>query len=123
MIKIYTSKNDASFKRSTRWLDSFQIPYEIITKTRLRFEDLKHILYLSNKGFDDILVSKEKGTRIYSTLTENFDEMHVEELIKFLLNHQVVLKTPIIFDEHHLLIGYNSEAIRVFAPRIRKTDF
>lgn len=122
MIKIYKSKNDAQFKRSIRWLDNFQIPYEIITKTGLLFEDLKQILSLSDKGFEEILVSKEKGTRVYSTLPENFDEMHVEELIEFLLNHQSVLKTPIIFDEHHLLIGYNSEAIRVFMRRIRKTD-
>lgn len=120
MLKIYKSKNDEPFKRSICWLDKFKIPYKIITKTELLFEDLKQILSLSDKGFEEILVSKKKGPRVYNTLPENFDEMHVEELIEFLLRHQSVLKTPIIFDESHLLIGYNSEAIRVFAPRIRK---
>lgn len=121
VIKIYKNKNDTQFRRSIGWLEDFKIPYEIISKTGLLPQDIKQILKLSDKGFEDILISKKKATELHRMLLENCNEMKVEELIEFLLEHQSMLRSPILFDEKHLLIGYNSDAIRVFIPRFRRT--
>lgn len=119
MIKIYKNRSDAQYSRVTRWLEGFHLPYKVISQTGLLHEDLKHILHLTDGGFEEILVSKEKAPKIYEMVPENFYEMRVDEVIHYLLTHQKLLKSPLAFDENHLLVGYNSEKIRVFVPRVR----
>lgn len=119
MIKVYKSKSDAQYNRVTKWLDSFYLPYKVISQTGLLYDDLKQILYLTDEGFEDILVSKAKAPQVYKKVPENILEMNVDELIKFILTYQKLLKTPLVFDDNNLLVGYNSEQIRIFVPRIR----
>lgn len=119
MIKIYKNRNNKQYKQIVNWLDDFCLSYRIVTHTGLLYEDLKQILHLSDKGFEEILVSRDRAPKIYKMLPENFFEMSVDEMINFILDNQKLLKSPLVFDNNHLLVGYNSEKIRVFVPRVR----
>lgn len=120
MIKIYKNRNDSQYKKATSWLERFNLPYVVVTKTGLLYDDLQHILHLSERGFEDILVSREQAPKVYQEITEDLHEKTVNEMIRYILNHQRLLKNPLIFDETHLSVGYNAESIRVFAPRAHK---
>ena len=121
MIKVYKNRGyDALFNKATAWLDKYRLPYKVVTQTNLLYGDLKHILSLSDGGFEEIMISQLKAKKLYETLPKNFEELNTEEMLNLLLANQKFLRTPLIFDDKHLSVGYNPEAIRTFIPRVRR---
>ena len=76
------------------------------------------ILELSNKGFEEIIVSESKAPKLYSELRSScdMDQISTKQMIQFILKNQQLLRSPITFDDRRLLIGYNNEDIRTFIP-------
>lgn len=79
--------------------------------------ELIHILSLTDNGFYDIL--KKSGSKDSQTeeRKRSIQLMKFNEGIKFILENTDLLRSPIIFDEKKLIIGYNSDEIRVFLPK------
>lgn len=79
--------------------------------------ELIHILSLTDNGFYDIL--KKSGSKDSQTeeRKRSIHLMKFNEGIKFILENTDLLRSPIIFDEKKLIIGYNSDEIRVFLPK------
>lgn len=79
---------------------------------------LSESLELSNKGFEEIIVSESKAPKLYSELRSScdMDQISTEQMIQFILKNQQLLRSPITFDDRRLLIGYNNEDIRTFIP-------
>lgn len=79
---------------------------------------------ISEKGFEEILVTKEKASESVLSIYSQFDidSLKTDELIEIVLMFPQLLKTPIIFDDKKLLIGYNREEIRIFLPRSRSKN-
>ncbi|RZI48194.1 ArsC/Spx/MgsR family protein [Lactococcus kimchii] len=120
MIKIYQkSQTNQSTERVRDWLTARAIPYQTISKSSLSKADLMRVLSLSNKGFDEIMVSESKAPKLYSQLrnSRDLEQMTTDEMIQFLLEHPQLLRSPITFDEQRLLVGYNTDDIRTFLPR------
>lgn len=114
MIKIYQkSSSNQSAERVTSWFKKRNIPYVVISKTSLCKEDIVRVLELSNKGFEEIIVSESKAPKLYSELRSSCD---MDQMIQFILKNQQLLRSPITFDDRRLLIGYNNEDIRTFIP-------
>ena len=119
MIKIYQkSSSNQSAERVTSWFKKRNIPYVVISKTSLCKEDIVRVLELSNKGFEEIIVSESKAPKLYSVLRSSCDmeQISTEQMIQFILKNQQLLRSPITFDDRRLLIGYNNEDIRTFIP-------
>ena len=119
MIKIYQkSSSNQSAERVTSWFKKRNIPYVVISKTSLCKEDIVRVLELSNKGFEEIIVSESKSPKLYSELRSScdMDQILTEQMIQFILKNQQLLRSPITFDDRRLLIGYNNEDIRTFIP-------
>lgn len=119
MIKIYQkSSSNQSAERVTSWFKKRNIPYVVISKTSLCKEDIVRVLELSNKGFEEIIVSESKAPTLYSELRSScdMDQISTEQMIQFILKNQQLLRSPITFDDRRLLIGYNNEDIRTFIP-------
>ncbi len=119
MIKIYQkSSSNQSAERVTSWFKKRNIPYVVISKSSLCKEDIVRVLELSNKGFDEIIVSESKAPKLYSELRSScdLDQISTEQMIQFILKNQQLLRSPITFDDRRLLIGYNNEDIRTFIP-------
>lgn len=119
MIKIYYSPSCASCRKVKQWFDEQNIPYvgiDIFSKT-LKEEDIKEMIVKSIDGTDEIISPRSK------IVTENnidFDSMTISELISFIKKNPSVLRRPIIVDDRRIQVGYNSEEIRTFIPRLRR---
>jgi regulatory protein spx len=76
------------------------------------------MLFLCENGFEDIIIPEYKTAKdnkiAYDILS---DDIETEEMIDTILKYPAMLKYPIVFDEKKILIGYNSEDIRMFLPR------
>lgn len=62
MIKIYTSPSCSSCRKVKKWFDDQKIPYEEhnIFSTILDENELRDILFKSERGFEDIISTRSK---------------------------------------------------------------
>uniref|UniRef100_UPI00359C4DBC ArsC/Spx/MgsR family protein n=1 Tax=Lactococcus garvieae TaxID=1363 RepID=UPI00359C4DBC len=81
-------------------------------------EDLFQILSLSEKGFPEVLKTKSKTGTHYDKLLKECQDLSFDAALDFVLKHTELLRTPLVFDYHNLMIGFNEEEIRKFLPRI-----
>lgn len=123
MIIMYYGVSSRTSRQADAWFSEYKIK---IKKKRIELinrSDLLHILSLSENGFSDILKSSRgSGTRIHK-VREIIKHSNFEEAVDCLINHQDIIKVPIIFDDQSLVVGYNNESIRTFIPKnYRKSE-
>ena len=118
MIRIYTAPSCASCRKVKSWLKEQNIPYmeKNIFSTLLRKNELRELLERSENGTDDII---SKRSKIIKENRVDVNDMTTNELIEFIQNNPSVLKRPIIMDERRFQVGFNSEEIRAFIPKLR----
>ena len=95
MIYLYISPSCQSCRKTVKWFNDENIPYETINilKDKLTKEDVFRMLKNSLNGFDDI-ISKRSKPFVENNL--EIEEMKTSELIDFIINNPTVLKRPII---------------------------
>ncbi|MQW23446.1 MULTISPECIES: ArsC/Spx/MgsR family protein [unclassified Lactococcus] len=112
----YNSRENSSIKICEQWFASHNLEFKIIEFKNFTPKELNHILHLTNSGISEIIKKGERTTNIFNECqigqTTSFSL-----LISFLLEYPIVLKSPIIFDEERLLVGYDKSDIRQFIPR------
>lgn len=115
MIKIYGNQgNNKVMRQVLEWFLNHALPFKSLQRQDLSSQDLKHILSLTDGGFVEIMVSDYQAQKLYRNLTFDFEELSTEELIDFILKHPRLLRTPLVFDEKRLCIGYDTEGFRAF---------
>lgn len=119
MIKIYTTPSCSSCRKVKKWFDDQKIPYEEhnIFSTILDENELRDILFKSERGFEDIISARSK---IIKEGNIDLDSMTIKELIAFIQENPSVLRRPIIVDDKRIQVGYSAEEIRIFIPRARR---
>lgn len=123
MIKVFKNRSyNFAIERITTLFDNYHISYEVLTPTKMRRSYIQHILELSDSGFEQIMVSKVKGKKLYGQVFGDADieSFTMNEMIDVLLRNPRLLRSPIIFNDTQLLVGYDPDAIRTFLPRIRQ---
>lgn len=115
----YNSRSNRSINECEKWLSDNHLEFRSMKYTDLSPKDLTPILKLTEHGFQDIIIEGDKTKEILnkSSIT---DTISFSKLLPFLIQHPSILKSPIIFDECHLQIGYNKDDIRQFIPRERR---
>lgn len=105
------------------WLKIHKIKYEEGPVESMTYEELLHLLSLTEGGFEDLIC---KRGRYYREMCERRlldHSMSFTAFVQVILEHPQVLRTPIIFDEKRLQIGFHSDEIRKFIPRqVRKLE-
>jgi len=115
MIKIYyQSEFDDSTKKILEFFERKKIEVQKIQNQSMTEEELIHILSLSDEGFKSI-TKRVHDERIKKIL--NAEDASTKYMIHFLLSNKQLIKSPIIVDEHRLLIGYNLDEMRQFIPK------
>ena len=110
MIKVFAqSRQQRAFKLMRDFLDSHKLPYKIIPLSKMKREDLIAILAAS-EGVSDILIPQGK----YSLSNKTLRHMSMDELIYYILEFPLALKSPLILDENKLFIGYNEQKLDKF---------
>lgn len=120
MIKIYFKSTDASSRKAIQWLKNQNLKYEKINwaKEEMTPKDFLKILSLSEKGTHYILVKKSDA---YLYLSQYIDDLPLIEVLELLNCQKSLLRLPVLIDDRHLQIGYNTDNIRQFIPKnVRK---
>lgn len=120
MIKIYFKSTDASSRKAIQWLKNQNLKYEKINwaKEEMTQKDFMKILSLSEKGTQDILAKKSDA---YLYLSQYIDDLLLIEVLELLNCQKSLLRLPVLMDDRHLQIGYNTDNIRQFIPKnVRK---
>lgn len=123
MIRIFKNRSyNFAIERIITLFDDYHVSYEILTPTSMRRDYVQHILEISDTGFEQIMVSKLKAKKLYSQVFGDADieSFTMNEMIDILLLNPRLLRSPIIFDDTQVLVGYDPDAIRTFLPRIRQ---
>ena len=119
MIRVYTAPGSRSGRMVVQWLKENNLSFieKNIFSSDLRINEIRELLERCENGTDDII---SKNSKIIKALKIDFNNMKMEDLINFIKNNPSILKRPIIMDEHHFLVGYNEEEIRIFIPRSQR---
>lgn len=70
---------------------------------------------LSN-GFEELLRSRKSKIDGSDQTFFDYEELSTEEFIAYILRHPKILRTPLIFNDKKILVGYNDFEIRQFIP-------
>ena len=120
MIVVYTSPGCASCRKVKQWLKERDLKFveKNIFSTVLNENEIKHLLTRSENGTEDII---SKRSKIVQEQKIDFDEMTLNELVRFIQQNPSILKRPIILNEKSFLVGYDEEEIGAFVPRRTQT--
>lgn len=75
------------------------------------------MLEKSENGTDDIISLRSK---IIKERNIKLDDMSVSEMIQFIRQNPTVLKRPIMVDDNHIQVGYDTDEMTTFIPRARR---
>lgn len=121
MIRFFRKYNsDSSGKKVEQWLKERNIAYKPLCPYTIKNTDLLQMLSVSEEGFDSLIISKSKSEKSWKNAglqTSTYQDLPVGKMIDILLKNPQLFRTPILFDEHRLLVGFNEEEIRMFIPR------
>jgi regulatory protein spx len=117
MITFYYGASSTSSQRAEDWFVKLGVEVCMKKINQISKEDLFQILFLSNKGFPEILKSKERTCSRYDKLIQECQELTFNQALDFVLEHPELLRTPLIFNHHNLVIGFNEDEIRTFLPQ------
>lgn len=125
MIKIYTSPSCLGCRKVKKYFKEHNINYEekSIINNKLKREDIYKMLVHSENGFDDIISTRSK---VFKENNIDLEDLNLNQLIDFIIDHPTVLKRPIILNDYELQVGYNVDDITLFLPeefREKECDF
>ena len=127
MIKVYSRKlkGDESFEKVERWLKNHHLRYKVYSPQNITEQQINQMLKVSELGFEEILISKQRGIKSWSVLgvsNAEISNLSTIEFAKLIASKTFLLKTPIVFDDKRLMAGYNADEIRCFLTRSYRTQ-
>lgn len=123
MVKVYYRNRCTSSKRAIQWLNDYDIDISKKNMQEISNDELVNILSSTNNGISDILRNYKKFSSHKKLKVDVLKEMTFNEALDFLKKNTDIIQTPIIIEEKKILIGYNSEQIRMFLPKEYRRSF
>lgn len=117
MITLYYDLSSNSCKQALTRLKNHGIEYEMKRISKISEIDLMNVLALTENGFSDILKCPSRVNSQSREELSKIEMMNFIDGINFISNHTQLLRTPIIFENNKLTIGYNAENMRIFLSR------
>ncbi|GFH41414.1 ArsC/Spx/MgsR family protein [Lactococcus insecticola] len=104
------------------FMKKHEIPYEEREINELSFAELSNIIQKSSLPIDDFISQKSKKyTNQYGKNRNAFLDLTYSQVINFMLSNPTTIKGPITMKNDIILVGYSTENIRVFLPRLYRT--
>lgn len=123
LIKFFGINGCVRCKKAEDFLKSHKFNYERknLTTEKLTPQEIKDMVFLSDNGFEDIVVSKSSA---FKKVNNDFESLKYNEAIKFIIDNPQVVHRPIIIQyinnhPYRLLIGYNASDLKIL---LRKDD-
>lgn len=118
MIRLYYNLSNSSCKKAMQWFKDHDLPVIEKRVSKITRRDLLRSLELSETGFPTLLKSSHRCELEVKWKLETALSLSFNEAVNFILENTEILKVPLILDENKLVLGYNTETIRVFVPRV-----
>lgn len=111
MIQVYGIKNCNKIRDTFKWFEAREADYHFydLKKEPLTREELEEFVHRIGL---DVLVNR-KGMK-YRQLGLNEKELSDDELFEQLLEHQTMIKRPVLIKDEAILVGYDEEAFEAF---------
>lgn len=117
MIIMYAQGANTSNKQALSWFKLRGLEIREENMHQLSKENLLQILALSDQGFSEILKHRAGEGTVLRNKLDAIQALSFNDTVDFILHNTEVLKSPIIFGEDRLLVGFNAEEIRKFMPK------
>jgi len=110
-LTFFTYPSCTSCRKAKAWLAENGIAYEErhMFKKPPSAEELLEIIKKTSNGMDEILSTRSQK---FKDLGIDIEEMTVSEVLELLSEEPHLLKKPILTDGEHVIIGYNSAAMK-----------
>ena len=117
MLYIYCRQHCTSSPKAIQWLTKYRIKFIVKSSGLISREELITVLTSTDNGFDDLLrhPSKVKEEDLSKLLL--IQKMPLNQAIDYIKVNPNLLKSPIMIEKNKVLIGYDSEQIRMFLPQ------
>lgn len=111
MIQVYGIKNCNKIRDTIHWLKEQEIEFTFydLKKEPLTREELEEFVHRIGL---DVLVNK-RGMK-WRDLGLKGQDLSDKELFDQLLEHQTMMKRPVLINEEAILVGYDEEAFEDF---------
>lgn len=123
MITLYYDLKSKSSKLAIEWFDKYKVKINKKDIKHIKKEELIDVLSASENGFFDILKNSRYKSTKTKKLIRSMQGMSFNESIDFLSTHSEIIRTPIMIENGKVLIGYNTERVRIFLSKeYRQTE-
>jgi Spx/MgsR family transcriptional regulator len=111
MIQVYGIKNCNKVRDTFAWLKENEVDYEFVDlkKEPLTREELQEMA--DRIGLDVLINRRGMKWRQLGLKDKNLSD---EELFDQLLEHQTMIKRPVLIKEQAILVGYDEDAFEAF---------
>ena len=111
MVQVYCIKNCDKIRKTLKWLKDNEIEHHLydLKKEPLTREELDEFVHRIGL---DVLVNK-KGMK-WRQLGLSKKDLTDDELFDQLLEHQVMIKRPVLVKDGAMIVGYDEEAFEAF---------
>ncbi|MFO7845862.1 MAG: Spx/MgsR family RNA polymerase-binding regulatory protein [Balneolaceae bacterium] len=111
MLKVYGIKNCNKVRDTFKWLEENEIEYEFIDLKKEPLSEQKLDEFVHKVGLDVILNKRGMKWRTLGLKDKNLDD---DELFDQLLEHQTMIKRPVMEKDEAVLVGYDEDAFESF---------
>lgn len=115
MIIVYYRVSSNSDRKALSWFNNHEIKYSKYKIRHISKDHILKILSLTTNGLDDLV--KHQGSRETIDKVKKLENMSLGNAVDYMKTHPEIIRTPIIFSENKLLIGFHEDNIRKFIPK------
>lgn len=111
MLHIAGIKNCNKIRDTKKWMEEHNVDFEFIDvkKDPLTREELKELEF--KVGLDVLVNKRGRKWRDLGLSDKNLSD---DELFEQLLEHQVMIKRPVLIKDESVLVGYDEESFEAF---------
>lgn len=116
MLVVFTKRNCHSSYKAKRWLEDHQILFveKRLQTNKMTKSEFFQILQLTENGTTDII---SPYSNKYKEIGQLLEEICLSDLWILVSKYPSLLRSPIMYTEKQLLIGFNDYEIRSLIPR------
>lgn len=111
MVKVYGIRNCNKVRATLKWLNENEIEYEFIDLKKEPLREEKLAEFVQKVGLD-VLINRQGMT--WKKLGLKDQDLDEDQLFEKLLEHQVMIKRPVLEKYDAVLVGYDEDAFESF---------
>lgn len=104
---VYTAHGSSSSREVRKVLDRCKIDYVLknIDTYAITEEEIKHFLERV-RDFDELFAPRSIA---FNKIKDNYKNMSTKEIMEYIRTNPRVLKIPIVYTKHHMMLGYEKD--------------